>query len=146
MSEVEDEDGSMLVVFLDPETGAELVTFSDEELAAAVMEAESAAYSEYDPNEYLIGWSVDGSDWEWQTLQEAFGLPERTQDENSFTEVQVAVGSDFVLAKVQTFEFPDAEIDENVEVGVGDGQSDSTSANLTAPVSSPIRWFIARVD
>ena len=146
VSEVEDEDGSMLVVFLDPETGTELVTFSDEELAAAVMEAESAAYSEYDPNEYLIGWSVDGSDWEWQTLQEAFGLPERNPGDNSFTEVQVAVGQSFVLAQVQTFEFPEAEFDEDLEVGVGVGQSDSTSAYLSAPISpSPPRWFIARV-
>ncbi|MCQ3808921.1 MAG: hypothetical protein KTV68_00045 [Acidimicrobiia bacterium] len=110
-------------------------------------EAESAEQSAYDPDMFLIGWSVDGSDWEWQTLQEAFGLPEPTQDENSFTEVQVAVGPDFVLAQVQTFEFPQPALHEDVEIGDGAGQSDSTSAYLSAPISpSPPRWFIARVD
>ncbi len=146
VSEVEDSLGSN-VVFHDPETGAELVTFRGEELAAAVMEAESAANSYYDPNEFLVGWSSDGTDWEWQTLQEAFGLPEHSEGDSSFTDVQVAVGPDFVLAQVQTFEFPEAEFDEDVEVGVGDGPSDSTSTYFTAPIfPSPIRWFIARVD
>ena len=108
-------------------------------------ETESAEQSAYDPDMFLVGWSADGTDWEWQTLQEAFGLPEPTQDENSFTEVQVAVGRDFVLAQVQTFEFPEAEFDE--DLGVGAGQSASTSAYLSAPISpSPPRWFIASVD
>ena len=144
--EVLDEEGYEMVVFDDPETGAELVTFSGEELAAAIIEEESAAYSEYDPNEFLIGWSADGINWEWQTPQEAFGLPERSEDANSFTEIQVAVGRDFVLAQVQTFEFPEAELYEDTNVGVGVGQPGSISAPLTAPTSSPPRWFIARVN
>lgn len=133
------------VVFHDPETGAELVTFSDEELAAAITEDESGSYSNYNPNEFLVGWSVDGTDWEWQTLQEAFGLPELSEDANSFTEVQVAVGRDFVLAQIQTFEFPEVEFNEDIDVGIGEGQPGSNSAPLTAPTSSPHRWFIARV-
>ncbi len=133
------------VVFHDPETGAELVTFSDEELAAAITEDESGSYSNYNPNKFLVGWSEDGTDWEWQTLQEAFGLPELSEDANSFTEVQVAVGRDFVLAQVQTFEFPEVEFDEDIDVGIGEGQPGSNSAPLTAPTSSPHRWFIARV-
>ena len=146
VSEVEDDLGSH-VIFHDPETGAELVTFRGEELAAAVMGVESAAHSDYDPNEFLVGWSPDGTDWEWQTPQEAFGLPEGTQDENSFTEVQVAVGPDFVLAQVQTFEFPQTDLYEDVGVDAGDTQSDSAAGTPTAPISpSPIRWFIARVD
>lgn len=145
VTEVEDAFGSS-VIFHDPETGAELVTFSDEELAAAILEEESAAYGDYDPNRFLIGWSLDGTEWEWQTLQEAFDLPERSEDANSFTEVQVAVGQDFVLAQVQTYEFPDGRFDSDTNIGVGDSQTDSTSAYLTAPASaSPPRWFIARV-
>ncbi len=100
-------------------------------------EAESAEQSAYDPIEFIVGWSADGTDWAWQTLQEAFGLPEISEDDNSFTEVQVAVGQSFVLAQVQTFEFPEDE------GGVGDGQADSTSASISP---SPIRWFIARLD
>ena len=150
--EVEDEQGHVMVVFDDPETGAELVAFSGERLEAAVTEAMikeegSAAYGEYDPNEFLVGWSVDGIAWQWQTLQEAFGLPERSEDANSFTEVQVAVGQDFVLAQVQNFEFPEADIDEDFNVGVDDGQSGSVPAPLTAPeiLASPPRWYIAQV-
>ena len=104
-----------------------------------------ATPSQYDPHRYMIGWSLDGIDWQWQTLQGAFGLPEPSEDDNSFTEVQVAVGQRFVLAQLQTFEFPDAEFDEEFNVGVGDPQP---SAPLTAPEisASPHRWFIARVD
>lgn len=146
VSEVEDASGSN-VVFHNPETGAELVTFSGEELAAAVTEEVSAAYSEYDPDEFIIGWSTDGTDWEWQTPQEAFGLPESTPDDNSFTQVQVAVGHDFVIAMVQTYEFLGSDFGEDVQIGVGDSQSDSTSAYLTTTTSpSPPRWFVARVE
>lgn len=153
VQEVESDDGSILVVFYDPTTGAELVAFSRERLEAAVIEAsimeeDPTAYGEYDPKEFLVGWSLGGIDWQWQTLQEAFGLPESSEDHNSFTEVQVAVGQDFVLAKVQTFEFPEADIDEDFNVGVGDGQSGSVPAPLTAPEIAPSssRWFIAQVD
>ena len=149
VQEVEGDDGSILVVFHDPETGAELVAFSGEELADAVMEAaleeeESAAYHRYEPEEFLVGWSLEGTEWAWQTLQEAFGLDESAQDDNSFTEVQVAVGHDFVLAEVQTFVFPEADLYEDAEIGVGDAQP---SGLLTAPdiSASPPRWFIARV-
>ena len=148
--EVEDEQGHVMVVFDDPETGAELVAFSGERLEAAVTEAMikeegSAAYLGYDPHNYMVGWSREGLDWQWQTLQEAFGLPERSDEANSSTEVQVAVGQNFVLAQVQTFEFPEADIDEDFNVGVGDAQP---SALHTAPEisASPHRWFIAQVD
>ena len=104
-----------------------------------------ATPSQHDPRRFLIGWSVDGTDWEWQTLQEAFGFPESTEDNNSFTEVQVAVGQDFVLAKVQTFVFPEADIGENANIGVGDRPplTPYTGPEISA---SPHRWFIARVD
>ena len=92
----------------------------------------------------MIGWSADGTEWEWQTLQEAFGLPESTEDDNSFTEVQVAVGQDFVLAKVQTFEFPEAVFDESTNIGVGD-RPPSTPYTGPEISASPHRWFIARV-
>ncbi|MDE0615228.1 MAG: hypothetical protein OXI32_12520 [bacterium] len=150
VQEVESDDGSILVVFYDPTTGAELVAFSGERLEAAVIEAsimeeDSALYSEYDPHKYMVGWSLDGLDWQWQTLQEAFGIPERSEDANSFTEVQVAVGQDIVLAQVQTFEFPEADFGEGSNVGVGDAQP---SALHAAPEisASPHRWFIAQVD
>lgn len=150
--EVEGDDGSVLVIFLDPETGAELVAFLSEELEEALMEAttkqeETAVYHRYQPEEFLIGWSREGIDWEWQTLQEAFGLPESTPDDNSFTEVQVAVGRHFVIAKVQTFVFPEADLYKDAEIGVGDGQSLTSSGPLTAPAltTPPSRWFIARV-
>ena len=152
VQEVEGDDGSTLVVFHDPETGAELVAFPGEDLANALMEAtleseEPAAYRAYDPDGYLIGWSADGTDWDWQTLQEAFSLPESTPDDNTYSQVQVAVGHAFVIAQVRTFEFLEADLYEDAEVGADGGQSDSTSVPLTAPATSPQppRWFIATV-
>lgn len=108
-------------------------------------EASPTSNSQYDPNKFLVGWSMDGIDWEWQTLQEAFGIPERTEDSDTVTEVQVAVGQDFVLAKVQTFVFPEEALYEDTNIGIGDGQS---SALLTATEisASSHRWFIARVS
>ena len=45
----------------------------------------------------LLGWSVDGDDWEWLTPVEAFGID---YDQAS---VNFAVGNDFVLAHVTGF-------------------------------------------
>ena len=144
--EVQEDDGTQLVVFEDPETGDDLVAFNFMELAEATAAANDIN-STFDWRSLSVGWSLDGTDWEWQSLQEAFGLPELSEGDNSFTEVQLAVGRDFVLAQVQTFEFPEGEFDEDLEVGVGAGQSDSTSGNLAGPISpSPPRWFIASVD
>ena len=144
--EVQEDDGTQLVVFEDPETGDDLVAFNFMELAEATAAANDIKPT-FDWRSLSVGWSLDGTDWEWQSLQEAFGLPEHSERDDSFTEVQLAVGRDFVLAQVQTFEFPEAEFDEDLEVGVGAGQSDSTSAYLSAPISPPPpRWFIAKVD
>ncbi len=143
--EVQEEDGTQLVVFEDPETGSDLVTFTFLELATATDEARDINPT-FDWRSLSVGRSLDGTDWEWQSLQEAFGLPERREGDNSFTEVQVAVGRDFVLAQVQTFEFPQTDLYEDVEVGADAGQSDSTSGYLAGPISpSPPRWFIAKV-
>ena len=106
--------------------------------ALGVSEVGPAVDSRYDTNESLVGWSPDGIDWEWQTLQEAFGLPESTQNDNSFTEVQVAVGQDFVLAKIQTFEFPE---DQFTPLPA----SFTPTVSLPEISASPHRWFIARV-
>lgn len=148
--EVENEEGLLVVEFLDPESGDVLVEFSDEELAAAITDDDNASTSTYhyasgsafDRYEFLVGWSPDGTDWQWQTLLEAFGVPSLGASENSFTEVQVAVGRDFILAQVQTHEFPPTGFDEGAETG-----SRPSSAPLTAVDSSTStpRWFIARV-
>ena len=45
----------------------------------------------------IIGWSTDGTDWVWQTLAEAFGLDEAEAS------VELAVGDEFVLARVTAF-------------------------------------------
>ena len=44
----------------------------------------------------IIGWSTDGKDWVWQTLAEA--------------SVELAVGDEFVLARVTAFKPDDSGI------------------------------------
>ena len=147
---VEEDDGTVLVVFEDPETGAHLVAFSFLELAAATNAATDNAYetdTAFDPREFLVGWSADGTDWEWQDPEEVFGVSAFDEDENSFTEIQVAVGRDFVIAKVYTYEFPTAVFDEDAEIGFSDDAPAPTPDYYTTLSSStsPSRWFIARV-
>ncbi|MCY3910549.1 MAG: hypothetical protein OXF99_03495 [bacterium] len=68
--EVENEKGLLVVEFLDPESGDVLVAFSDEELAAVITNDDNASTSAYyhapgsvfDRNEFLVGWSPDGTD------------------------------------------------------------------------------------
>ena len=138
---------SFTVVFDDPDTGAELVTFTHEEISAAFMEEDLAIQNAYDPYDFLVGWSRDGTDWAWQTLQEAFGLPMRSEGDDSITEVELAVGHNFVIAKVQTYEFPPSLFEEDAEIAFSDGQTVSDSSPLAAMdgLFHPPRWFIARV-
>lgn len=139
---------SFMVVFDDPDTGAELVAFTREEISAAFMEEDLAIQNAYDPYDFLVGWSQDGTDWAWQTLQEAFGLPMRSEGDDSITGVELAVGQNFVIAKVQTYELPPPLFEEDPEIAFGVGQSASDSAPLIAmdELFHPPRWFIARVD
>ncbi len=45
----------------------------------------------------LLGWSTNGSDWQWQTLTEVFGV-----DKVNFgATVYLGVGSDYVIARVE---------------------------------------------
>ena len=50
-----------------------------------------------------IGWSADGDGWGWQTADDAFGID--TAD--GVARIELAVGDDFVLARVEVFEVPD---------------------------------------
>ena len=60
-----------------------------------------------------FGWSADGTEWGWQTLPDALGISEGEPS------ARLAVGRDFVIARVETY------------------------GGSTAP---PLRWFIARVQ
>ena len=90
-----------------------------------------------------IGWSADGTDWGWQSLPEAFGINEGEPW------AQLAVGRDFVIARVETIISPTPE-----ELAAWQAQSCSgspCSPDACSYVESlygevpPLRWFIARV-
>ena len=80
----------------------------------------------------LVGWSVDGVEWEWANVEEAFGISE------GLPWSQLAVGSDFVLAIVDVHQEP-GEITE-----VGQPQVGSPTRSQAAD-TQPQRWFIASV-
>ena len=81
-----------------------------------------------------MGWSANGSDWVWQTLSDAFGLTELADIEKEFTNVELAVGSHFIIARVETgvLDPPETPSDS------GDGAFSVTYL--------PPRWFIATVE
>ena len=118
------------MVFEDPETGADLVTFTGDDLASLVgMTAEELeAASSGDPEwpEEWVGWSADGTAWGWESLADAFGI----DDADIWAEF--AVGRDFVIARVATFQV----LDPADQSGPSVSQDDQVL---------PTRWFIAKV-
>ena len=84
------------------------------------------------PEATWVGWSPDGTEWEWQTMAGAFG------SRGGWAWAELAVGRDFVLARVMGSDLP-PEITEVVRPQVGSltrGQATDTH---------PERWFIASV-
>ena len=113
------------IVFEDPETGADLVSFTTDDMAflvgmasAQVDDSSSGVPAEPEP---WVGWSADGSAWGWQSLADAFGI----HDASIWPEF--AVGHDFVITRVATFQPPDP----------ADPADDGHFL--------PKRWFLARV-
>ena len=129
--------GEFAIVFEDPDTGADLVTFTYEDLAPvfeATPDSDTASVDleGFEMPETWVGWSADGSAWGWQTMADAFGI------DNASVWAQLAVGGDFVIARV------DATKVEEVEVGTNT-QGDWAYATASYGVESQERWFIARV-
>ncbi len=113
------------LVFEDPVTGEELVRFIDDELIpwTAGEDPTEAAGNAEESLERWLGWSADGNTWGWQTLPKAFGLPDLSDIEEELTKVKLAVGEDFVIARVQTYE---------------------TAEDPAMLLGQTPRWFIAR--
>ena len=125
---------SVGLVFEDPESGADLVTFTGEDLASLVgmTAAELEAASSGDPEwpEQWVGWSADGTAWGWESLADAFGI----DDGDIWAEF--AVGHDYVIARVATFQPPDP---------TNDADDQSAAAQNLGGHLLPTRWFIATV-
>ncbi len=115
-----EDDGSTTMVFEDPDTGDDLVAFTDAdlELAAAELPADPGPF---EPPPTWIGWSTDGGDWGWQSVDDAFGI----DTDGTYPHVELAVGEDFVLALV-------------LAASGGESQPSATS-------NPQARWFIAPV-
>ena len=128
--EVEGGDGPDLLVFEDPDTGEDLVAFTMNELEPWIDDPNFLATTDIRPEqlEAWVGWSADGTDWGWQTLSDAFGLTDLTDLEKEFTNIEVAVGNDFVLARVQAYQAD---------------PSDSSSDNGLMLAGQSPRWFFA---
>ena len=127
-----DEEGQFAVVFEDPDTGADLVAFTKEDLSAVFGPTYDSSDFQYP--ETWVGWSADGAEWGWQTAAEAFGV-----DIGDDVWAQLAVGEDFVLARVDAVETASPVANSGL-----DG-SDQASSELLARRTQPPRWFIARV-
>ncbi|WP_423920475.1 hypothetical protein [Candidatus Poriferisodalis sp.] len=125
---VREQDGaSSDITFVDPDTGEDLVTFTFEKIDEAVG---LPSGDDIDAPEYWVGWSADGTEWGWESTRDAFGL------DGGEVNVNIAVGGDFVIAMVQTFDY----IETTTETSDGATVVESRQAG---PPS--VRWFIARV-
>ena len=127
------DDGPDLLVFEDPETGELLVSFTMEELEPWIGDDSFTVSADIRPEqlEQWVGWSADGTSWVWQTLSEAFGLTDLTEIDKEFTNAELAVGEDFVIARVQAYSATPSETSSD----------DSIMLSGHAPL-----WFIATVE
>ena len=127
------DEGPDLLVFEDPETGEHLVSFTMEELEPWIDSDELMATADIstEQREQWVGWSADGTTWDWKTLSEAYGLTGLTDLEKGFTNIDLAVGSNFVIARVQPYSADPSDTP-------GD---DSIKLSGLAPL-----WFIATVE
>ena len=117
-------------MFEDPDTGEDLVAFTMDELEPWIEDPNFLATTDIRPEqlEAWVGWSAGGTDWGWQTLSDAFGLAGLTDVEKEFTNVELAVGNDFVLARVQAYQAD---------------PSDSSDDNGLMLAGQTPRWFFA---
>lgn len=127
------DEGPDLLVFEDPETGEHLVSFTRDELESWINSDGFMGIADIsaEQREEWVGWSADGTTWDWKTLSEAFGLTGLADLEKGFTTVDLAVGRDFVIARVQPYSADPSDTP-------GD---DSTMLSGHAPI-----WFIATVE
>lgn len=126
------DDGTPALIFEDPQSGQDLVAFTGDELAGVM-----GSHSGNGPGrstEVWVGWSADGAEWGWQSASEAFGV-----DPNSMVSVDLAVGKDFVMAKVHIYGIPWKSAPD-ASVGF-----DPTPDAGSYAAAVPQRWFIARV-
>ena len=126
--EIVEDDGSVTVVFEDPDTGEDLVTFTAEDLEPDIeqLRANPGRFDAFEQPPSWIGWSTDGTDWGWQDAVDAFGI----DTDEGHPWVDLAVGNDFVLARVDV-------------VNMSDVFSDSTELEPFPPLDGGARWFIA---
>lgn len=115
------------LTFEDPETGEDLVTFTMSDLLQVWQPPVLAdpAIADRIP-EVWVGWSTDGAEWGWATVEDAFGIG----DASTTAAATFAVGSDFVVALVTA-------------VPTVAGAADASQSSFDWPQAP--RWFIARV-
>ncbi len=80
-----------------------------------------------------VGWSASGADWGWQRLPDAFEITEGEPW------AELAVGRDFVIARVETIVVPTPEETASMR------EDPSEYEEYLAMEAPPPRWFIARV-
>ncbi|WP_419921505.1 hypothetical protein [Candidatus Poriferisodalis sp.] len=89
-------DQAFQITFEAPDTGEDLVTFSMGDLSIVSGAMRYARFYGYrgSSERTWVGWSADGTGWNWQDAVDAFGL------ETQPGSVEIAVGRDFVIASV----------------------------------------------
>ena len=81
-----------------------------------------------------VGWSADGADWGWQSLSDSFGITEGE------AWAQLAVGRDFVIARVETIVVPTPEETASMR------EDPSKYEEYLATEAPAPRWFVARLS
>ncbi|MCY3947883.1 MAG: hypothetical protein OXF61_01635 [Acidimicrobiaceae bacterium] len=129
-------DGTYGLVFSDIHSGQDLVVFTCADVGHVYEEHRRLHHlGESDnngPRDIQIGWSPDGVEWDWQLAATAFGF-----DAEAEAVVRLAVGSDFVLARVHDFGPVAASAPVPSEATASEG--------IFEWVDLRQRWFIARV-
>lgn len=129
-------DGAYGLVFSDIHSGQDLVVFTRADVGHVYEEHRRLHHfgdsDNNGPRDIQIGWSPDGLEWDWQPAASAFGF-----DAEAEAVVDLAVGNDFVLARVHDFGPVAASVPVTSEETASEGVFESIDPRQ--------RWFFARV-
>ncbi|MDH4276764.1 MAG: hypothetical protein OEW83_01640 [Acidimicrobiia bacterium] len=136
--EAEGDNDQWTLTVLHPDTGEELMVITEDDLGE--LGAPDAAAGSEAP---MLGWSIDGETWGWQTYGQAFGPAIEDDQRRGNEPIQLVVGSDRVLALVPP---PYVAGLEPVEESIASDAGEEAEASSTVDGSHLLsRVFVAEV-
>lgn len=126
---------------------AGILALADPDTALDIA-ADSGELTEFDKAGKWIGWSKDGTNWQWQTVADAFNLTGLANGGIEVSDVDLAVGDDYAVALIKLIQTMDVQACESaLPADSFERRAPAASAptsTSTCEIPHPSRWFIAK--